>query len=55
MAFGARPTDELAELVDPRAMLVDPFRDPPVHVGAAAVRQELDPQLLEVACEPRRE
>src|SRR6476659_7076846 len=54
MSFGAGTSDQLPELVDPRAMRFDPVLDAGVGLAPAA-RQELDPKLLEIAREPGRQ
>jgi len=49
MPFAPRAGDELTELLDPRPLLLDPFLDARIEHRAAAARQELDPELLEIA------
>src|SRR6476660_8516923 len=52
MSLDTRALNELAELVDPSSLLVDPFLYSRINIFAAAAREELDPQLLEVAGKP---
>src|SRR6185312_4900021 len=52
MALAACAGDELPELVDTGAMLLDIAVDAIVEVASAAARQEVDSQLLEVTRQP---
>src|SRR3954447_16048764 len=49
VALGPGAADELAELVDARALLGNPCVDGCIGVIASAARQKLDAQLLEIA------
>src|SRR6185437_16165994 len=51
MALAACAGDELPELVDTGAMLLDIAVDAIVEVASAAAREEVDPQLFEIARE----
>ena len=44
-----RAADQLAELCDARGIALDPALDRRVGILVAAAREEIDPQLLEVA------
>ena len=55
MAFRASSRDQLTELVDAGALLLNPFVDRLGWVLVANPRQELDPKLLEIARQARGE
>src|SRR4051794_37874112 len=55
MAFAARPRDEVPELLDTRMLVLDPLGNTLVDLLAPAVREKLDPQLLEIADKPGRQ
>ncbi len=55
MSFVSSTPDQLSELLDPWPMVLRPSFDAFIEILAAAARQKLDPQLLEIAREPCRQ
>ena len=50
-ALVPRPTDEIAELLEPRALMGNPVLHRRIRLLAAKACQEIDPELLEVTLE----